>query len=284
MSNGIFVHSDGQIVTSADTVKDAESVSVEFGSEKHIAALVGIDDRTGLALLRIKSAKPLAALDLHNSPQVKAGDTVAVAARTHTNPVSFAQVGVLTAIDINLEADSERSYDTLLQLDFAIHPGGSGAPVVDLSGSLIGVAVAIRSAATNTGFAIPTTEVLMSVNRIRSQAGLPELGSPKVTSLPEVSAPSEAEILTALDESQSQEIPWAFDTKRSNVKVKIEKIADRSGQLRKYLGIGAARIRLCHYKCTVSSDKEIRLTWPIPFTHSEPVTEVVYVERAHLIR
>ncbi len=177
VSNGIIVDPDGQILTTAEAVNDAESVSVEFGGEKHVATVIGIDDKVGLALLKIKPVESITALNAYLSPKIQVGDSVAAIARTHTFPASFSQKGILSAIDRTLEIDANQSYDALLQFDFAIQHGSGGAPLVDSQGILIGVIINVRAGSEDIGFAIPVRNVVQSVDNIRKKAGLSDLNS-----------------------------------------------------------------------------------------------------------
>jgi hypothetical protein len=64
----------------------------------------------------------------------------------------------------------------------------------------------------------------------------------------------------------------------------VEPIVDRVGECRFYPMAGPARMKYCHYKCTVYYDKTIRSDYPVPFTHTDETTEVVYIDHDHLIR
>jgi hypothetical protein len=64
----------------------------------------------------------------------------------------------------------------------------------------------------------------------------------------------------------------------------VDLIVDKTEECRFYPLVGPARMKKCHYKCTVYFDKTIRSDWPVPFSHTDQTVEVVYIDHDHLIR
>lgn len=98
--------------------------------------------------------------------------------------------------------------------------------------------------------------------------------------------PSPDEVIRALPDSETGKGGYAFlaETSINNVRMVVEPIVDRIGECRFYPMVGPARMKYCHYKCTVYYDKVIRSDYPIPFTHVDQTEEVVYIDHDHLIR
>jgi hypothetical protein len=90
--------------------------------------------------------------------------------------------------------------------------------------------------------------------------------------------------LFCLDPPTSGGYAFIAETSRNNVRMTVELIVDSTGEPRFYPLVGPARLKKCHYKCTVFFDKTIRSNYPIPFTHTDQTQEVVYVDHDHLIR
>lgn len=99
-----------------------------------------------------------------------------------------------------------------------------------------------------------------------------------------VDPPSEDEIIRSLPDSTDGGFPFLAETARNNVRMVVEPIVDRVDDCRFYPMVGPARLHHCHYKCTVYFEKTIRSNWPIPFSHTDEVQEVVYIDHDHLIR
>ncbi|RMG37868.1 MAG: hypothetical protein D6725_08255 [Planctomycetota bacterium] len=96
--------------------------------------------------------------------------------------------------------------------------------------------------------------------------------------------PSKDEVMRSLPDKAQGGFAFLSETFRDNVRIVIEPIVDRLDECRFYPLVGPARLHHCHYKCTVYYDKTIRSTWPVPFTHTDQTTDVVYIDHDHLIR
>ena len=111
--------------------------------------------RTDLALLKIKSDKPLAYVTWGNSDKVKVGDWVVAVG----NPFGLGgtvTAGIVSALGRNI---NEGPYDDFLQVDAPINRGNSGGPTFDLAGQVVGINTAIYSpsgGSVGIGFAIPS--------------------------------------------------------------------------------------------------------------------------------
>jgi hypothetical protein len=96
--------------------------------------------------------------------------------------------------------------------------------------------------------------------------------------------PSPDEVMRSLPDDTAGGYAFISETHRNNVRMTVDLIVDSTGECRFYPLVGPARLKKCHYKCTVYFDKTIRSDWPIPFMHVDQTQEVVYVDHDHLIR
>lgn len=154
--SGFVIDADGHIVTNEHVIKDADEITVTFKDGTTAKAeLVGKDDKTDLALIKIEAKKPLAHVNFGPSDNVRVGDWVV----TVGNPFGLGHsvnVGIVSARGRTIGAGP---YDDFLQIDAPINRGNSGGPAFDVKGNVVGVNAAIFSpngGNVGIGFAIPS--------------------------------------------------------------------------------------------------------------------------------
>lgn len=154
--SGFAIDAEGHIVTNEHVIHGAEEISVTFQNGLTAKArLVGKDDKTDLALLKIDVDKPVPHVAFGSSDDVRVGDWIV----TVGNPFGLGHsvnVGVVSARGRTIGAGP---YDDFLQIDAQINRGNSGGPAFDLNGNVIGVNSAIFSpngGNVGIGFAIPS--------------------------------------------------------------------------------------------------------------------------------
>ena len=163
---GFIVDADGTIVTNNHVASAGDKYFVKFddGSERS-AKLVGRDPRTDLAVLKVSSDKPLPALKLGDSGNVRPGEWVVAVG----NPFGLGNTvtaGIVSALARDI---GQGPYDQFLQIDAAINQGNSGGPLFTQDGKVIGVNTAILSpsgGSVGIGFAIPSSLVKNVVNQL----------------------------------------------------------------------------------------------------------------------
>ncbi len=96
--------------------------------------------------------------------------------------------------------------------------------------------------------------------------------------------PSPDEVMRALPDNTAGGVPFLAETSRNNVRIVVEPIVDRIDECRFIPQVGPARLHHCHYKCTIYFKETKRSHWPVPFTTTDQVEEVVYIDHDHLIR
>jgi serine protease Do len=160
IGSGFIIHPDGYILTSAHVVDGASEVTISIRSangyvEELPATVVGEDERTDCALLKVDASRKLPVLKLASASHVDIADWVVVIG----NPFGLAHsvtVGVVSYVGRTDVTPNGRDGDfDYLQMDASINPGNSGGPVLDLHGDVVAVANAVNVTGQGIGFAIP---------------------------------------------------------------------------------------------------------------------------------
>ncbi len=166
--SGFVFDPGGKILTNYHVIKGAQAISVEFNDGTAlIAQLVGADPLTDLAVLQV-ARSGLTALPLGDSDKVSVGDW-AVAIGNPYGLEHTVSAGIISAKERTgqqVDLGNPEAYYSFLQTDASINPGNSGGPLLDLSGSVIGINTAINAAANNIGFAIPINMVKRLLPRL----------------------------------------------------------------------------------------------------------------------
>ena len=154
--NSSGVHwSPGVVVTAEHTLRHDDGIFVTAGAgEKFAAEVAGRDLGTDLAVLRVKDlAVPTAPKALDAA--VRPGAVVVAIGRNKESP--NAALGVVSSLGGASQTWRGGKLDQVIRLDLELHPVGSGGPVVDASGKMIGIATPVLSRAAV--FAVPTATV-----------------------------------------------------------------------------------------------------------------------------
>jgi serine protease Do len=154
--SGFIIDPSGIIVTNNHVVGHADQIVVALtNGHQYPAKLLGQDQLTDIAVIKVTAGEPLAAVTWGDSRQIQVGDWILAAG----NP--FGLGGSVTAGIVSAEGRDLGSgpFDNFLQLDAPINPGNSGGPVFNMEGEVIGVSSVIVSptgASVGIGFAIPS--------------------------------------------------------------------------------------------------------------------------------
>ena len=167
LGSGFIIDPSGIVVTNNHVVNagDVITVTLDDGTELP-ATVLGVDQATDLAVLKVQSTKKLPFVQFGDSDRTRIGDWVVAIG----NPFGFggtATVGIVSARGRDLRAGP---YDDFLQIDAAINSGNSGGPVFDTSGRVIGVNTAIYSpngGNVGIGFAIPAAQAQGVIAQLR---------------------------------------------------------------------------------------------------------------------
>ncbi len=162
--SGFVISEDGYVVTNNHVIDGASKITVAFDeNNKHEATLIGTDQRTDLALLKITTKDKKFEFVKFAAKQGRVGDWVLAVG----NPFGLGgtvTAGIVSALGRDIGSGP---YD-FLQIDAAVNRGNSGGPTFNLDGEVVGVNTAIYSPGSNGGnvgiaFAVPAkiaTEVI----------------------------------------------------------------------------------------------------------------------------
>jgi serine protease Do len=160
IGSSFIIHPDGYILTSTHVIEGASEVTIKVSSprgypEEFPARIIGQDDRTDCALLKIDAGRRLPALKLSSASHVDVADWIVVIG----NPFGLEHSVTVGVVSYKGRTDvtpngRDGDYD-YLQMDASINPGNSGGPVLDLHGDVVAIANAVNVAGQGIGFAVP---------------------------------------------------------------------------------------------------------------------------------
>lgn len=175
IATGFIVSNDGLIVTNKHVVSDTEAkYRVFLKDEKNPTSVTKIyrDPVNDLAILKIDKTG-LKPLELGDSSKLQVGQFVVAIGTALGEFRNTVTTGVISGLGRGITAgdqlggDSER-LDNVIQTDAAINPGNSGGPLIDISGTVIGVNVAVAQGAQNIGFTLPINIVKDSLKNFNA--------------------------------------------------------------------------------------------------------------------
>ncbi len=194
--SGLIIDAGGYILTNNHLVAGIKSLVVGLSTGRLTPGrVVARDFLLDLALVKI-TATDLVPATLSPSPSLEIGESVVAIG----NPLalkggSTVTVGVVSAVDRSvLTPDGETLYD-LIQTDAAINPGNSGGPLVDLSGHVIGINVAIAPSAQAISYAISMEAIYPHIQSMIARGSVlrPDIGFTPVTITASIMASFELE-------------------------------------------------------------------------------------------
>jgi len=172
--SGFLVTEDGMIITNKHVVSDLQaSYTVIMNDNKEYEAQVlARDPSQDIAVIKI-SGNNFPTLNLGDSDVLKIGQTVIAIGNSLGEFSNTVSRGIVSGLKRNLTTSdgtlrsSERLTD-IIQTDAAINPGNSGGPLLDISGNVIGVNVAMAQGAQNIGFALPANQIMKVINQVKT--------------------------------------------------------------------------------------------------------------------
>jgi serine protease Do len=171
--SGFVIEPNGYIVTNNHVVANATEMEVGFSDgKKYKAKLIGRDEGTDIALIKIESPKPLPSVTFADDTRVRVGDWVLAVG----NP--FGLGGTVTAGIVSARGRDDVSgaqFTDFLQIDAAINQGNSGGPTFDLAGRVVGMNTAIFSpsgGSVGIGFAIPSNTIRRVVDELKKSGSV----------------------------------------------------------------------------------------------------------------
>ena len=168
LGSGVIVDKRGYILTNNHVIEEATKIQVQLDGDptRYTAKLVGADEETDLAVIKIEATRELPTAKLGNSEGVQVGDWV-LAIGSPFGLQATVTAGIVSAKDrANV---SGKQFQRFLQTDAAINPGNSGGPLVDMAGQVIGVNSAIITGSRGyegVGFAMPSNTAITVYNQL----------------------------------------------------------------------------------------------------------------------
>lgn len=164
LGSGFVYDPQGYVLTNNHVIEGATEVQVQFADGRSTSAkVIGKDRHTDVAVLKVESKQPLAALSFGDSDALEVGDWVVAIGNpfglSHTVSAGILSGKGRTKDDV--KGLDPTGYFNFLQTDAAINQGNSGGPLLNLQGQVVGINTAIRANANNIGFAIPINMVKM---------------------------------------------------------------------------------------------------------------------------
>lgn len=175
LGSGFVIAKDGVVVTNNHVVGESKEIEIRLKDGSVFPArLLGKDDKTDLAVLKIDADRELPTVAWGNSDKTRVGDWVVAVG----NP--FGLAGTATAGIVSSRGRDLRSgpYDDYIQIDAPLNSGNSGGPLFNSDGQVIGVNTAIytpNGGSIGIGFAIPSNEAEKIVTELR-EAGVVQRG------------------------------------------------------------------------------------------------------------
>jgi putative serine protease PepD len=183
LGSGVVLRPDGLILTNNHVIESDGTVSVRLSSGRTVPAeVVATDPTHDLALVQATGLSGLTPVTFGTSGSVAVGDTV-LAFGAPLGLENTVTSGIVSALDRSIDTATESAtgggsekLTGLLQTDAAINQGNSGGALVDLSGHVIGINVAIATASQDStgsigvGFAIPADTVVSAVKAMEARS------------------------------------------------------------------------------------------------------------------
>ena len=166
----MLVDPKGFIVTNRHVIEKADRIRVRLQDDppgvQHDAKLVGSDQETDLAVIKIEVDHALPTAKIGNSDSMLVGDWV-LAIGSPFGLQATVTAGIVSAKGRNIVPG--RQFQSFVQTDAAINPGNSGGPLVNMTGEVIGINTAIlteTNAYAGVGFAMPSNTVVQVYNQL----------------------------------------------------------------------------------------------------------------------
>lgn len=161
--SGVIISSDGYILTCAHVVSGASQITVTIGDTDYTATVVGEDDTSDVAVLKI-DATGLTPATVGDSDSLSVGDSVLAVGNPLGELGGTVTSGIVSALNrsVTIQGSSSTNTMSLIQMDASVSPGNSGGGLFNMNGELIGLVNAKSSSsdAEGLGFAIPINDAI----------------------------------------------------------------------------------------------------------------------------
>ncbi len=191
--SGFLVSAQGLIITNKHVVDDPKAEYTVFTNDgkKHLAKVIAQDPKLDLAFIKIEGLG-FPYLNLGDSSSLQVGQTAIAIGNALGEFNNTVSVGVISGLSRSIVAGDyfgkSESLNEVIQTDAAINPGNSGGPLLDLTGRVVGINVAIVSGSQNIGFALPIDSVKSALNSVQKTGAItrPYIGVRYVIITPDI--------------------------------------------------------------------------------------------------
>lgn len=178
LGSGFIISEDGYILTNDHVAGNATKISVTLTTGETVEAkLIGSDPVSDVALLKINKSG-LTAVKFGNSDNAIIGEWVIALGNPfglfEINDKPTVTVGVISALNMKVSADGNRSYKDMIQTDASINSGNSGGPLINADGEVIGMNTIIytggqfNQGSIGVGFSISINRVNKTLEELKS--------------------------------------------------------------------------------------------------------------------
>jgi len=178
VGSGFIYDSEGYIITNAHVVENPQDITVTLADgSQHAASLIGLDEKTDLALIKIKHSGNYPTVHLGDSDAIIMGEWVIALGNPFglfsESRMPIATAGIISSLHMDFGfQQSRRVYQDMIQTDASINAGNSGGPLVNSQGQVIGINTFIYSGGNNSGsigigFALPINKAMEIINELR---------------------------------------------------------------------------------------------------------------------
>ena len=169
LGSGFIIDLEGHVVTNNHVIADADEIEVILndGVTTFPAELIGTDEKTDLALLKMETDRQLPVVELGDSDAARIGQWV-IAIGNPFGLNSSVTAGIISARNRDIQSGD---YDEFIQTDAAINQGNSGGPLFNMAGEVIGVNSAIYTptgGSVGIGFAIPSNVARNVIDQLKA--------------------------------------------------------------------------------------------------------------------
>lgn len=169
LGSGFILDEEGTILTNNHVIDQAKEITVTLYDNRQFSAqVIGRDDKTDVALIKIEGAGKLVPVKLGDSDKIRVGDWILAIG----NPFGLGgsvTAGIVSAKSRDIETGP---YDNFIQTDASINQGSSGGPMFNLSGEVIGINTAIFSTSGGSmgiGFAVPVNLTKFVIRELKAK-------------------------------------------------------------------------------------------------------------------
>jgi serine protease Do len=168
MGTGVVIDPRGYILTNYHVVDGVRQIEVTLADGTTLKGqLVSYDAKTDLAVLKVARSEKMSIITIGTATDLMPAEAVVAVGNAYGYEHTVTR-GIISALHRTVQVSDTQSYNDLIQTDASINPGNSGGPLLNITGEMIGLNVAVRAGAQGIGFAIPVDQAMQIAARLMS--------------------------------------------------------------------------------------------------------------------